>query len=257
VDDQGNVALTIEALRCKALKAKAGSAEGALDELLYQLNWEPKPLEKRPAHEVIPIQHAAELGVRMQPVADRLAIERDWSDQFHRSEPLASAIAGHLARATLITLGWDPRAPLPSDAQVLFDRLGIASRHRRFFGQLLEIVREFGGFEEADGSAATECLAAERLSSRLLEEFPECGAVVDVLRHFSERLDAILTDAVDARQVLFAPEAMASWVRFFVELPWFDFYNSVVADTIASALEKIPPDKRLRVLEIGAGTGGT
>jgi len=257
VNDQGEVALSIESLRCKALEARSSSTEGTLDELLYQLNWEPKPLEKRQVDEVIPIQHAAKLGVRMQTVAARLAIEGDWSDRFQRSEPLAAAIAGHLARATLITLGWDPRSPLPSDAQVLFDRLGIASRHRRFFGRLLEIAREFGGFEEAAGSAVTERLAAERLCNRMLEEFPECAAVVDLLRRCSEQLTAILTDAVDVRQVLFASEGMASWVRFFVDLPWFDFYNSLVADTISAALENIPPDNRLRILEIGAGTGGT
>jgi 1-acyl-sn-glycerol-3-phosphate acyltransferase len=255
--DEGDVALAIEGLRCKALEAKAKSTQAALDELLYQLQWESKPLQKRPLCEVIEIRGAAELGVRMQPVADRLASERNWSEQLQRSEPLASGIAAHFARAALISLGWDPHQPLPSDTQMLADRLGIAQRHRRFFGRMLDIARTVSGSEATDGSSALERAAAEQLCTRILEEFPECVAVVDLLRRCGERLEAILTDAVDARQVLFAPEAMASWVRFFVDIPWFDFYNLLVAETIAEAVEEVPPNAQLRILEIGAGTGGT
>ena len=257
VDDKGEVAVAIEGLRCKALEAKARATGAVLDELLYQLNWEAKPLEKQSVREVLPIRGAAELGALMQPVADRLVIERNWDEQLRRSEPLASGIAAHFARASLIRLGWEPHEPVPSDLQTLADRLGIATRHRRFLGRLLEIARGAVDSEETEGSSATEQLAAENLCARLLEEFPECSPVVDLLRRCGERLDAILMGAVDARQVLFAPEAMASWVRFFVDIPWFDFYNLLVADSIAAAVEEAPHDTRLRVLEIGAGTGGT
>ncbi len=256
-DEKGEVAMAIEGLRCKTLDNSARSARTGLDDLLYQLSWEREPLKRRAAREAMAVRGAAELGARMQPVADRLAAaEGRWSERLEH-EPEVTAIVAHFARAAFIALGWNPGTSLPNDAEALSARLGIAGRHRRFFGRLLEIVREAGGLGGSADTADSQRLAAEGLCTRLLEEFPECRAVVDLLRRCGARLDAVLKGELDPREVLFAPEAVSSWAHFFIEDPLYEFYNTLVAETVAAAVKEVPPDARLRILEIGAGTGGT
>src|SRR5439155_1766773 len=92
---------------------------------------------------------------------------------------------------------------------------------------------------------------------RVLLEYPESRTAIDLMRQSGERLDAILTDEADAREVLFAPAALAAWARIFVDLPWAAYYNTLVAEAIAAAVEEVPASARLRVLEIGAGTAAT
>lgn len=257
LDDHGQVAVSVEGLRCKSLEDAARAKRAANDELTYRLLWEPKPLETVHARGAEPIRTSAELGASVGPMAERLADEQGWTVPLRRAEPTLDAIVSHFARAALVSLGWDGQDPAPGDTAALASRLGVVPRHHRFFVRLLEIIREVPLLDVTDGQPASERAAAHRLCEQVLADYPAADPLVDLLRRCGERLDAILRGAVDAHEVLFAPAAVSAWARFFSELPWYQFYNRTAADAIAAAVEQVPATARLRVLEIGAGTAGT
>jgi 1-acyl-sn-glycerol-3-phosphate acyltransferase len=255
-DEAGHVAVRVEGLRCKSLHEAARAGKASTDDALYQLAWEPQQLTRHASHEPAPVQNSVEVGRRLTPAAAHLADRLGWVGPFRKLEPTLDAIVARFTRAALIALGWNA-SEIDAAAEPLAEQLGVAARHRRLFARLMEILREVPLPPVTPLSAAAERADAELLCARVLSEFPENRAAVDLLRRSGERLDAILKDEVDAREVLFAPAAISAWGRFFGEVPWYQYYNRVVADAVAMAVENVPAETQVRVLEIGAGTGGT
>ena len=67
----------------------------------------------------------------------------------------------------------------------------------------------------------------------------------------------MLRGRTDPLQLLFSPTAFATTERLYTASPGARTYNTLVARAIRLALERRPPGRRVRILEIGAGTGGT
>lgn len=254
VDEAGQVVMAIEGFRCKALEDAARSRRAALDALTYHIAWEPQALAPVTRRHV-PVRRSAEIAARLEPTAHRMADERGWAVQLREADPLLDAIVAYYTRAALLGMGWDRRVPTAAEAAALADRLGVVQAHRRLFARLLEIVRDMPVEDVGDAAAARA--QAEQLCARVVECVPSAGAHIELMQRSGERLGDILHGDVDAREVLFAPATLAAWARFFTELPWYEFYNTVAADAVADAVASVPEGACVRVLEIGAGTGGT
>lgn len=71
------------------------------------------------------------------------------------------------------------------------------------------------------------------------------------------QLAEMLTGAVDAVSLVFPSAAMDDVEDMYERQRDSVFLNDLAADAVAALVEALPADKPLRVLEIGAGTGGT
>ena len=68
----------------------------------------------------------------------------------------------------------------------------------------------------------------------------------------------VLAGHVEGRDVLFATEdGVAFLERFYRQSPAAAFYNAEVARVVAQLVNSGSASRPLRVLEVGAGTGGT
>ena len=72
-----------------------------------------------------------------------------------------------------------------------------------------------------------------------------------------ENLGAVLTGAADARELLFSDASFAAMRTFYREAPPSRTYNALVAGAVAAAAESLGGGGTVRILELGAGTGGT
>uniref|UniRef100_UPI003BA899E4 SDR family NAD(P)-dependent oxidoreductase n=1 Tax=Stappia sp. TaxID=1870903 RepID=UPI003BA899E4 len=71
------------------------------------------------------------------------------------------------------------------------------------------------------------------------------------------QLAEMLTGAVDAVSLVFPSAAMDDVEDMYERQRDSVFLNDLAADAVVALVEELPADKPLRVLEIGAGTGGT
>jgi 1-acyl-sn-glycerol-3-phosphate acyltransferase len=256
VNDAGDVAVAIEGLRCKRLDQTARATRADADDPVYELIWEPQsdaPLVRA----ATTVRRCVDVATRVQVIADRVAAQQQWVQRLRHLEPTLDALVAHFTRAALMALGWNPREGANVGDDVLASRLRVDTRHRRFFARLLEIVADHPVPDDYAGTVSSERARAAELCERVLSESPENRAGLELLRRSGEQLDRILTGALDAREVLFNPAAALSWSRFFNETPWYGYYNGIVAEAVDSATEDVPLGTPLRILEIGAGTGGT
>lgn len=71
------------------------------------------------------------------------------------------------------------------------------------------------------------------------------------------RLDEILKGTLDPLEVFFAEEGFNLLNQVYIDLPWPQYSNTFIRNALREIRASVPANRPLRVLEVGAGTGGT
>ncbi|AWX58468.1 SDR family NAD(P)-dependent oxidoreductase [Brevibacillus brevis] len=86
---------------------------------------------------------------------------------------------------------------------------------------------------------------------------PNLHAQVNLLETALRALPAILTGRIAATDVLFPNGSMELVEGIYKHNPVSDYFNEVLANTAAAYVKSLGQGQRIRILELGAGTGGT
>jgi len=250
IDEQGKVALSVQGLRCRKIEEARPERREEIDDWLYQLRWERKSLPLKPASKIRAIRTPLDVLEKMQLAKARFAHEWSLANYDSNFEMQLNRITAHYISSILTRFGCDlQRKPLAT-ADVMAEAMAVVPQQRRFFARLIEIARAMDVGEPGGP------LEIRRLCDAARAEYPESNVTIDMLARCGDHLAEILRGEVDARELLFSPEALSSWVGFFSQ-PEYKFYSLITAETLATAIEDIPRAKKLRILEVGGGTGGT
>jgi acyl transferase domain-containing protein/enoyl-CoA hydratase/carnithine racemase/acyl carrier protein/SAM-dependent methyltransferase/NADP-dependent 3-hydroxy acid dehydrogenase YdfG len=155
--------------------------------------------------------------------------------------------------------------------------LGVARKYDRYFEALIRRL-EAEGVVILDGSlvettrlitgyaltAIEEEVAEFRESFR--ERYPACTSLLNLTAACLSRYEEIITGQFDAADVVFADGGMDLFAELFRGDPVSDYFNRIVAEAVLCATRRVgerraDPRRRdqsskVRILEIGAGTGG-
>ena len=235
-------------------------------DLLYGVRWRPTAGEDRPgsrsaAFLTTPETALADLG----PPDVRFAAQGVGSERRASLEEGLERLAGLWALRAFDALGWvrAPAARVP--AEKLRRQLGVVEEHSRLFGRLLELLGRAGvltrdasdcGWSVALGSrdAPAEGYGdPEELTGRLLAEHPEGAAETLLLRRAGTALPDVLRGRVEAAEALSRAEPDAADPNRTA--PTDRAANRMLAEAAASLVSELPAGRRLRVLEVEAGTG--
>jgi acyl transferase domain-containing protein/acyl carrier protein len=235
---------------------------GDLD-AFQEIHWRPRShldqyLARRPADYLPDTATQAE---RLQPEIERIASQyrHKRSRQF---ETVLEQLATAFVQESLTGPGWDTSGMSSFTAHELQRRLGVASRHGRLFGRLLEIVAGEGlaknsGPRLQAAAAVASGPGASELADRARQEFPEGAAELRLLSRCGEHLAAVLRGQMDPVQVLFPSASPELVENLYQDSPWSRTLNALVEESVVAAVERVPAGRCVRILEIGAGTGGT
>jgi acyl transferase domain-containing protein/acyl carrier protein/short-subunit dehydrogenase/ubiquinone/menaquinone biosynthesis C-methylase UbiE len=159
------------------------------------------------------------------------------SDPFH--------LLDHYAEALLA--GFAARAGRPIDVRL--------ARHRRLADVLAHAV---AALDPAllNGDSGGE---ARRRRAALLTEALALTPHVELLDHCVSALGDVLSGARAGTDILFPGGAMDLVARIYDGTAWADHFNRMAAEAVARMTEALLADgvTHVRILEIGAGTGGT
>ena len=247
------------ATRRALLSAKAG-----LTDLLYEVVWREQPLGgSRPAADFLaspamvagqsrPLaDHLAERGVK---ATDRVTLLRDL-------ERLSQAYT----LSALERLGWQRRAGAEVSPEHLCRELNVVDEHRCLFRRLLAILSEAGILSLSDGGYVVaagegdplldEALAdPEGFAQRILAEHPHGASELGLLCRCGPALAGVLRGSKDPMTLLFSDEGPGA-ADVYLNAPASRAASRMLADAVEAAISDLPEDRRLRVLEVGAGTG--
>ena len=236
-------------------QALLGAAAG-VDELLYEVVWREVAA---PAATAEFLAGPAEVGALVAPRLETLAAGVGFeAGREARLEALLEQRALGYALAGLRQLGWSPVVGEAVEAAALRDGLGVLPEHTRLFARLLALLGEVG-LLSADGSPGRWRVAAPDLptvSDEGLSEAELEGSIAwALLSRCGASLAAVLRGEVAPLRLLF-PEQGVGAADLYREAPVFRLTNAALAKAVERAVAGLPPGRRLRVLEVGAGTGG-
>jgi polyketide synthase PksM len=146
-------------------------------------------------------------------------------------------------------------------------RLGVIPRYERYFEALIRRLEREGLVSLAGQGVETTALvcdyaltSVEEQVAEFRESFvrrhPSCAGLLGFMASCLGRFGEILTGRIDAADVVFQDGNMDVFGAVFGGDAVSDYFNRLAAEAVRGAAERIR-DRKVRVVEIGAGTGGT
>ena len=240
------------------------SAVEGVDDLLYEVTWRDRALESAlmpadffptPAMVAAGTQlftgYLTDAGVDPQGRNDLLADLERWS--------WARALA------TLEELGWRRVKGESVDPEELREQLDVLPEHKRLFRRMLEMVARSGVLEETDDGFAVvvgpedplpEVLPhdLEDFSTHMTGMYPDGQTEIGLFRRSGLALGDVLRGKEDPLTLLFSSGEPTA-ADLYLKAPVARGANRMLADAVQALVAQLPEGRRLRVIEVGAGTG--
>ena len=158
-------------------------------------------------------------------------------------------------------LGWTLQAGDWFTTDALAQQLGVIDGQQRLLARLIEmlaeeqlVTREAEGWRVSDTRRAIDPHAQwEKLNA----QYPAGHAELSILGRCGPQLAQALRGEVDPLQLLFPGGSLAAAEQMYAASPLARTYNALAAEALRELIDSLAHDRPLRVLEIGAGTGGT
>ncbi|MFC5148429.1 SDR family NAD(P)-dependent oxidoreductase [Streptomyces aureoversilis] len=248
-DEDGTVTVELRGCRMRRLTGARRTPVTRQETVLRAAPRPGAPLEPGPV--AVPQEIAERAAGRV------LALRRDWrSAGYPRFAARLQEAAAHAYAAALDGLlpegeGWFTVGDLVAG--------GMLPGHRQAMELMLTAMTQYGlARQDADGrwlrEAAPGC-AIGMLREALREQPAFSTELTLVVRQFLH-LGDVLRGARDPQDLLGVEGATSSLEQLYDVAPVLRFHNRVAQTLVREIVASLPADRPLRVLEIGAGTGG-
>ena len=137
-------------------------------------------------------------------------------------------------------------------------------RHERLVSQLYKILGDAGLVtREVDGmyyrtKKPVPTISAYVLQDELLEKFPKHASETKLLHTTAHRLSDCLSGQADPLALLFRDSTARTLLEdVYTNAPMFKTGTLLLAQYLSTVLQRLGDRRELKILELGAGTGGT
>ena len=249
----------------RATRASLLSASEGLQDMLYETVWRDAPLSTAllSAEALVAPSRTADtvdtfagyLNAEGVGIDDRIAMLEDL-ERLSRSYALQA----------LDRLGWQRTVGDSVSAEGLLDEFGISQAHTRLMGRILRLLCDVGvlrdsgsqGYRVAvgkDDPLPDDVLAdPEGYADRITERHPYGASEIGLLRRSGAALADVLVGNLDPLSILFRTDG-PNLTDYYFSAPASRASNRLLGEAVASAVAEWPEDRRLRIIEVGAGTG--
>jgi thioester reductase-like protein len=262
LDDDGNVLLEITDFLCKHTAMSSAPGSGAQADWLYQSEWQLKPLSAVPGTRT-PADYLPEnnkLAAKLRESAADFSTALGMNARYQEWEARFLQLCRSSILEVFKQLGWRPKPGESFTLPALLKRTQVQPAHERFAHRLLTLLESDGWLQaqpSADAPAWTVTakpvtLNRDKLWQDLVFHFPAFHPELMLLDRSTNGLFDLLRGKCDASAVL-----SANMLEHFQSASVFTrVYNHLIGVAVAAALAHLPEGRNVRILEIGAGTGG-
>ncbi len=251
-DETGQVIAELRGLHLRRVNPAMLNASPAneLDDWLYELVWRP-----------------AAGGVNLTALAER-SISRFAA--LGEEEELAShndvlievdKVATAYIRQALDKMGWRMEAGQIFETAELARQLGVAPSHHRLFARLLSVLAEDGLLEPAASGwrvrRGSEVVDPQTGLESLPAHIPATQPQLALTRRCGEQLAELLQGTADPLQIIFPGGSLDVVDGLYRQTAEARAFNRLTQSVVAEIAAQLPSDRPVRILEIGAGSGGT
>ncbi len=261
-DEEGNLCTEIQGFKCRYIEGTRGENDASIDKTIYKWEWKINErlrnrLARKPK-DYIPSP------LKVKEYADKFIAEvrnreekRIFDNEFAQ---LLDRLTASYIEVGYKKLGFEFKIGTEFTTQSFIDKYKIIPLHHKLLGRCMEILMECGILEKTSNGwkvvKKPDFEDSTKTYNRYLHEYPYFEHELIMLNRCAPYLDEIFTGKSDAVQLLFPEEEWDAIVRFYLESYSFKKYNEIIQHTLKEMLKNLPKDQTLRILEIGAGTGG-
>ncbi|WP_255305791.1 type I polyketide synthase [Streptomyces sp. Wb2n-11] len=246
-DRDGRVCVQLEGCRLRRFDQHAGDP-AALQELV---------LRAAPRDAAAPVRLPAPAELLTRTASARECLRNRSDDRYDQVTARTGQVAALFARQAVDAL-------LPGQSEFSVDDLctgGALPKFRPYLHRLAGTMCAFGVAEPvAEGRwRLTEASAAadpRQLARALIADLPEALTLALPGLRCGLRLPRLLRGENDPREVLFGEADQHFLTQLYGNAPHLRLHNAYAGQLLGAMVEHWPGDRPLRILEVGAGTGG-
>ncbi len=258
----GEPAIDILDFRCQAVISQRERERNDISSCLHQTRWHHAPLPGSPviAEPLTQTKSLAELVESAESVA-----ANTWHD-------IPATIIGDSADAqdrvarpyflnALQQMGFELKAGETIDSQALADSGKLIEKHRPLFERCLDRLVATGELTKtADAWQIVSDFAEPDVNAAWLDalaELPELYPHLRLIEVCGEDLAGVFSGEVDPLKLLFSEESVGLLEQVYRDQYWTRYGNTFIQRLAVELRNRLPESRPLRILEVGAGTGGT
>lgn len=252
ITPDGRIVATVSGLTLKSAAAR----EPAVGDWFFRPVWRPQPLPVRGVA-------ADDASAQATILADVLPILRQQvaaMPPVHRRDVQArNGIAAGFIAAAMQELGIVLRPGVRVTTKAMAQQAGVVPEHLRLFERLVGILAEAGQIS-ASGDGWLVPPARPSLpdpDAALTADEVDADPGLELMRRCGPALADVLTGRCDPLRDLLYDAGGSLLTRFYAESLGFAAMNAVLRALIERMVARLPQDRTLEILEIGAGTGAT
>jgi acyl transferase domain-containing protein/NADPH:quinone reductase-like Zn-dependent oxidoreductase/SAM-dependent methyltransferase/acyl carrier protein len=251
-NDLGQPCVLVDGFRAISISGAGRALPGGLRDLTYHVAWERMPNDDKTSLQPLALSE-------LRSMAQDALVEVIGTRSRPKLEAALSAAdnltAALLARG-LREIGVSPGTPFDGDAlrvapplRPAFERLAAGLVNRGLLATTADGWEPAAGFAEAADSAPEALLDYIQKHPGMLPEMLLCDGNC-------AELGAILRGEKDAVQVLFSGIGAELLDQFYGDGLFTSHWLAAIAAAVSGAGRALPEGRGLRILEVGAGTGG-
>ncbi|MDB5502867.1 MAG: eryA [Tardiphaga sp.] len=257
LDDDGIALIEIRGLRCRRL---AGTRTDVIGDHFYEFQWHLKSLAGsaawQPANAGAPALHVEQLRNR----ATQLSEAHDREKYYASIAPQLNGLARDYIVAAFTQLGFNFEPGLRIALAEFKSKFGVAVQYHALAARLIDMLVEHGVLrtdaKEIVVSARPEPIDGDLRRLELLQRYPDYSTELELMARCGARLADVLRGECDPLQLVYPQGDSTVVERLYRDAPSCVIYNEILRDVVAAAIARLPSDRPIRILEIGAGTGG-
>ena len=235
-----------------------------VEDLLYEVVWRDSALPPgMPAADFLPQPSAA--ASRPLPFSRYLAAEGVEIEDETDLQQAMERVSWCYALSALESLGWERKAGATADPEELRERLGVLPEHGNLLRRMLEILARSGVLRANGGGFVVTVGTGDPLPDEMpldVESFlreterrlPHATNEIGLFRRCAGALPDVLRGNADPLSLLFG-DAEPTAADLYRRAAVWRAANRMLGEVVGTLVDKLPADRRLRVLEVGAGIG--
>ncbi|MFI9503596.1 SDR family NAD(P)-dependent oxidoreductase [Nocardia sp. NPDC052566] len=260
VNDDGTLVAELEGFKGKSITQSADDGD-ALLQWFYEYRWHPAAVRSKTLMPADFMASGEVIDTAVDPLVEEL---RNWdvNREFHSvTDAEMNRLCIAYVTEAFHKLGMDMSEGRRFTLDEIAREMGVHDKHSKYLARLVQLLSQHG-ITENDGGTWRMLIEPARVDTvaaldKLRAEHPECESEYAVLERCGKEQAAVLRDDVNPIELLFPEHEFQSVADLYGTSFSFGRCNRVVSKVVAEHVRNLPADRPVRVIEIGAGTGGT
>ncbi len=131
---------------------------------------------------------------------------------------------------------------------------GLISRWLNHLTNMGLLTREEDCYTSSQQLPHVELTALLQQADRILAD---TAPLLDYIKRCGEKIIPVLTGRENPLETLFPEGAYTTVDYLYHQWPLIQYFNGIIREVVGAIFDTLPAGKKLRILEIGAGTGGS